>query len=94
MIHKESDDVYGLYHLANRGDVPWYEAAQEMASLIGEFENVYPIESNEFYTNLQRPIWTPLNPTKLEDTFQDDRDDTIPYLREDLEKYLTKIGRI
>ena len=93
MIRKESDDVYGLYHLANRGDVTWYEAAQEMASLIGEFESVYPIESNKFYTNLQRPIWTPLNPTKLEDTFQDDREDTIPYLREDLKEYLTKIGR-
>ena len=94
MIQKEREGVYGTYHLANRGDVTWFEAAQEIASLIGEFENVYPIESDEFYTNLQRPIWTPLNPTKLEDTFQDDRDDTIPYLREDLEKYLTKIGRI
>ena len=34
------------------------------------------------------------NPTKLEDTFQDDRDDTIPYLRDDLAIYLKKIGRI
>ena len=94
MIRKESDKVYGLYHLANKGDVTWFEAAQEMASLIGEYENVYPIDSDEFYTNLKRPLWAPLNPTKLENTFQDNRDDTIPYLREDLEKYLRQIGRI
>ena len=94
MIRKESDKVYGLYHLSNKGDVTWLEAAQELASLIGEFENVYPIDSDEFYTNLQRPLWAPLNSTKLEDTFQDDREDTIPYLREDLEKYLKQIGRI
>ena len=94
MIQKEREGLYGTYHLANRGDVTWFEAAQEMASLIGEFENIYSIESDEFYTNLQRPLWAPLNPTKLEDTFQDNRDDTIPYLREDLEKYLKQIGRI
>tara|TARA_R110000824_G_scaffold115109_2_gene266039 strand:+ start:817 stop:1743 length:927 start_codon:yes stop_codon:yes gene_type:complete len=94
MIRKESKDVYGLYHLVNRGDVTWFEAAQEIASLIGQFEDVYPIESDDFYTNLQRPLCTPLNPTKLEDTFQDNRDDTIPYLRDDLEKYLKKIGRL
>jgi dTDP-4-dehydrorhamnose reductase len=94
MIRKESDKVYGLYHLTNKGEVTWFEAAQELASLIGENENIYPIDSDEFYTNLQRPLWTPLNSTKLEDTFQDDREDTIPYLREDLEKYLKQIGRI
>ena len=94
MIRKESKDVYGLYHLVNRGDVTWFEAAQELASFIGQFEDVYPIDSDDFYTNLQRPLCTPLNPTKLEDTFQDNRDDTIPYLRDDLERYLRKIGRL
>ena len=94
MIRKESKDVYGLYHLVNRGDVTWFECAQEIGALIGQFEDVYPIDSDEFYSNLQRPLYTPMNPTKLEDTFQDDRDDTIPYLRDDLAIYLKKIGRI
>ena len=94
MIRKESKDVYGLYHLVNRGDVTWFECAQEFGALIGQFEDVYPIDSDEFYSNLQRPLYTPMNPTKLEDTFQDDRDDTIPYLRDDLAIYLKKIGRI
>ena len=94
MIRKESKDVYGLYHLVNRGDVTWYEVAQEIAAFIGRFDDVYPIESDEFYSNLQRPLYTPMNPTKLEDTFQDDRDDTIPYLRDDLANYLKEIGRM
>ena len=94
MIRKESKDVYGLYHLVNRGDVTWFECAQELASLLGRFEDVYPIDSDEFYTDLKRPLYTPMNPTKLEDTFKDERDDIIPYLREDLEKYLHQIGRL
>ena len=94
MIRKESKDVYGLYHLVNRGDVTWFECAQELASLLGRFEDVSPIVSDEFYTDLKRPLYTPMNPTKLEDTFQDERGDTIPYLREDLEKYLHQIGRL
>ena len=94
MIRKEAPANYGTYHLVNRGDVTWYECAQEIASIIGRFDDVYPIESDKFYTNLQRPLWTPLNPTKLEDTFQDNKKDTIPYLREDLEKYLKQVGRI
>ena len=94
MIRKENKDVYGLYHLVNKGDVTWFEAAQELAGLIGQFEDVYPIDSGEFYTNLQRPLWAPLNPTKLEKTFRDDKDEEIPYLREDLGNYLKEIGRI
>ena len=94
MIRKESKDVYGLYHLVNKGDVSWFEAAQELAGLIGQFEDVYPIDSGDFYTNLQRPLCTPLNPTKLERTFRDDKDEEIPYLRDDLSNYLKEIGRI
>ena len=78
----------------NRGDVTWFECAQEIGALLGRFEDVYPIDSDEFYTNLQRPLYTPLNPTKLEDAFQEDRDDTIPYLRDDLENYLREIKRL
>ena len=94
MIRKENKDVYGLYHLVNRGDVTWFECAQEIGALLGRFEDVYPIDSDEFYTNLQRPLYTPLNPTKLEDTFQDDRDETIPYLRDDLANFLREMNRI
>lgn len=94
MIQKEREGVYGTYHLANRGDVTWFEAAKEIAFLIGRENDVYPIETEDFYTDLQRPLWTPLNPTKLEDTFQDNRDDTIPYLREDIEVYLRAIGKL
>lgn len=94
MIQKEREGIYGTYHLANRGDVTWFEAAKEIAFLIGRENDVYPIETEDFYTDLQRPLWTPLNPTKLEDTFQDNRDDTIPYLREDIEIYLRAIGKL
>jgi len=94
MIRKEAPANYGTYHLVNRGDVTWFDAALVMASFIGQAMHVHPINSDKFYTNLQRPLWTPLNPTKLEDTFQDNKNDTIPYLQDDLETYLKKIGRI
>ena len=94
MIRKEAPANYGTYHLVNRGDVTWFDAALVMASFIGQAMHVHPINSDKFYTNLQRPLWTPLNPTKLEDTFQDNKNDTIPYLQDDLETYLKKIGLV
>ena len=33
MIQKEREGVYGTYHLANRGDVTWFEAAKEIADI-------------------------------------------------------------
>ena len=69
MLH-EKQELYGLYHLANKGDCTWYEVAAKVAEVLGYNEDkVIPISTDEFYTNLKRPKDTSLNMWKVENRF-------------------------
>ena len=70
MMLQEKQELYGLYHLANKGDCTWYEVAAKVAEVLGYNEDkVIPISTDEFYTNLKRPKDTSLNMWKVENRF-------------------------
>jgi len=92
MIRQEGDRVYGTYHLVNKDNLTWYDAAKIMAKHLGKEDAIKKITTEDFYTNLQRPLWTPLNPTKLERAFGEG--EKIPTFEEDIQKYLKEIGRL
>jgi dTDP-4-dehydrorhamnose reductase len=70
MMLQEKQDLYGLYHLANKGECTWYEVASKVAEVLGYDEDkVSPISTDEFYTNLKRPKDTSLNMWKVENRF-------------------------
>ena len=92
MIRQEGDRVYGTYHLVNKDNLTWYDAAKIMAKHLGKEDAIKKITTEDFYTNLQRPLWTPLNPTKLEREFGEG--EKIPTFEEDIQNYLKEIGRL
>ena len=70
MMLQEKQDLYGLYHLANKGECTWYEVASKVAEVLGyDKDKVAPISTDEFYTNLKRPKDTSLNMWKVENRF-------------------------
>ena len=70
MMLQEKQELYGLYHLANKGDCTWYEVAAKVAEVLGYNEDkVIPISTDEFYTNLKRPKDTSLNVARVEKVF-------------------------
>jgi dTDP-4-dehydrorhamnose reductase len=70
MMLQEKQNLYGLYHLANKGECTWYEVASKVAEVLGYDEDkVSPISTDEFYTNLKRPKDTSLNMWKVENRF-------------------------
>ena len=70
MMLQEKQELYGLYHLANKGECTWYEVAAKVAEVLGYNEDkVIPISTDEFYTNLKRPQDTSLNVRKVEIKF-------------------------
>jgi len=70
MMLQEKQNLYGLYHLANKGECTWYEVASKVAEVLGYDEDkVVPISTDEFYTNLKRPKDTSLNMWKVENRF-------------------------
>ena len=93
MIRKEEENLYGNYHFVNKGNHTWYDAARIMAKYIGQEDAIKKITTDDFYTNLSRPKWTPLNPTKFERAFGEGNE-KIPTYEEDIQNYLREMGRI
>lgn len=91
MIRQENKNNYGTYHLVNKDNLTWYDAAKIMAKHLGKEDAIKKITTEDFYTNLSRPKWTPLNPTKLEREFGEG--EKIPSFEEDIQNYLKEIGR-
>ena len=61
------DIPQGHYHLTNKGKCTWYDVAVYIAKINDyNIEVIEPIGTEDFYTNLKRPIDTALNSYKLE----------------------------
>ena len=88
MMNKERKDLYGIYHLVNKGECTWYEVASEIADILGySKDKVIPITTDDFYTNLKRPKDTSLNIHKIESKF----DIKIPHWRDALKRFFEEI---
>ena len=88
MMNKERKDLYGIYHLVNKGECTWYEVASEIADILGySKDKVIPITTDDFYTNLKRPKDTSLNIYKIESKF----DIKIPHWRDALKRFFEEI---
>jgi dTDP-4-dehydrorhamnose reductase len=89
MMNKERKDLYGIYHLVNKGECTWYEVASEIADILGySKDKVIPITTDDFYTNLKRPKDTSLNIYKVENLF----DINIPHWRDALKRFFEEIA--
>tara|TARA_R110002110_G_scaffold231164_1_gene447011 strand:+ start:1763 stop:2683 length:921 start_codon:yes stop_codon:yes gene_type:complete len=88
MMNKERKDLYGTYHLVNKGECSWYEVASEIADILGySKDKVIPITTDDFYTNLKRPKDTSLNIHKIESKF----DIKVPHWRDALKRFFEEI---
>ena len=88
MMNKERKDLYGTYHLVNKGECSWYEVASEIADILGySKDKVIPITTDDFYTNLKRPKDTSLNIHKVESKF----DIKIPHWSDALKRFFEEI---
>ncbi|MEM1216345.1 MAG: dTDP-4-dehydrorhamnose reductase [Bacteroidota bacterium] len=77
-------DLAGLFHYSNEGVTSWYDFALAIFELTGIDCAVYPIESKEYPTPVQRPPYSVLNKAKFRTTFGQ----TIPHWREGLKSCL------
>jgi len=87
----KQNGYFGTYHLVNKGACTWYDVAKEINSLLGRrAEDVVPVETKDFYTNLKRPIDTSLSVYRIEDTFKV----KIPTWQSGIHRFLCEIGKI
>ncbi len=81
---RREQDPFGIYHYSNEGAASWYDFAKAIFELSGLDCKVNPIETRDFPTAANRPLYSLLNKSKIKTTFGLD----IPYWRESLKTCL------
>lgn len=65
----EHNTQYGTYHFSNTGETTWYGFAKEILSVSGNQENAELIQDNSYKTKATRPVYSVLDTSKVEKTF-------------------------
>jgi dTDP-4-dehydrorhamnose reductase len=81
-------EVYGLYHITNRGQCSWYEFAAEIFRLLGLRPDFGPITAKEFGAKARRPAYSVLGSANVKRLGLSG----LPPWTEALERYLTEKG--
>ena len=64
-----SSTNYGLYHFSNSGAISWYDFAVEIFTQFGKKIEVKPITTKDYPTAAERPKFSVLETTKIENNF-------------------------
>lgn len=78
-LHQDKDP-FGIYHYSNEGVASWFDFAKAIFELSGVECRVNPIETKDFPTSANRPLYSLLNKSKIKSTFNLN----IPYWRDSL----------
>jgi|TARA_R110000744_G_scaffold286339_1_gene397668 dTDP-4-dehydrorhamnose reductase len=88
LLSIEKSTPYGHYHLVNKGNCTWFDVAVYIAKINDyNISQVEPITTDDFYTNLKRPVDTALNTFKLEHALQED----LPTWQDALDRFTKEI---
>lgn len=85
LIHKKSKK-YGIYHYSNRGEISWFEFAKAIFEEINSDIILTPIKTIDYKTLAKRPMYSVLNKSKTDKTFNIE----VPTWRESLKKAMLK----
>lgn len=78
----------GIFNFSNEGVCSWYDFALAIFEMSDLSCRVFPVESHEFPSPVERPHYSVLNKTKIKKTFSL----KIPYWRDALKRCLTAIN--
>ena len=77
----------GVYHYSNQGVVSWFDFAREIARLDGSACKVRPLRSSEFPSKVERPHYSVLDKSKIQEVFGVD----VPYWKDSLAKCIERL---
>ena len=80
-------DNTGVYHYSNQGVVSWFDFAREIARLNGSACKVLPLRSSEFPSKVERPHYSVLDKSKIQEVFGVD----VPYWKDSLAKCIDRL---
>ncbi len=87
ILPKINNDDVEIYHYSNEGICSWYDFAFEIFSQSNVNCKVLPIETKDYPTAAERPIFSLMNKSKIKNTF----DIEIPHWKTSLSNCLNKL---
>ena len=72
-----------IYHYSNEGVASWYDFACAIMEQSGISCRIFPIETHEYHTKVERPAYSVLNKAKIKRDFSL----TIPHWRDSLRRF-------
>ncbi|MCA9014734.1 MAG: dTDP-4-dehydrorhamnose reductase [Planctomycetaceae bacterium] len=81
-------DQFGLYHATNQGQTTWYELAQTIFEIAEIDVQLKPISSEEYQSAAERPLFSVLDCSKLEQVTRH----ALPHWKQALKAYLESTG--
>ncbi len=70
-IIPQLDTIFGIeiYHYSNEGACSWYDFANAVVKTLGLTTKIYPIHTDEYPTDAQRPFYSILDKSKIKNAF-------------------------
>jgi len=62
-------NTQGVYHFCNRGIISWYDFAVAIKELTGSTCKINPIPTSQYPTAAKRPVYSAMNSSKIQRTF-------------------------
>lgn len=87
ILPKINNEDIQIYHYSNEGVCSWYDFAFEIFNQTNTNCNVSPIETKDYPTAAERPLFSLMNKSKIKNTF----DIEIPHWKTSLSKCLNKL---
>ncbi len=90
IISTPLENQWGIYHYCNSGVTTWYDFAAAISRMTGSSCQINPIPASAYPTPAQRPAYSVLNTSKIQNRFAL----TIPAWEDGLERCLRAIGNL
>ena len=87
MIDRNMLSHTGVYHYSNQGVISWFDFAREIARINGRACKVLPLRSSEFPSKVERPHYSVLDKSKIQEVFGVE----VPYWKDSLEKCIERL---
>ena len=87
-IVKVNSQNYGTYHYSNLGSISWFDFAKAIFDESKIAIKLIPIKTKDYPTLAKRPLYSVLDKTKINKTFNIE----IPYWKDSLKKTLVRLN--
>lgn len=87
-VIKSEKWIGGIYHYSNKGEISWYDFAEEIKKIKGYSTKINPIPTSSYPTPAKRPKFSLLDKSKIQETYKVD----VPFWKDSLKEMINLLN--